>query len=45
MTISPNEAYRMSFDHALRVIERNGGKFDDDSVTIRCQTPKAMPLE
>lgn len=44
-TISLNEAYRMSFDHALRVIERNGGQLDEGSVTIRCQTPKSLPLE
>ncbi len=44
-TISLNDAYEMSFRHALEMIERNGGSFDENSVTIAVQQPEAVPLE
>ena len=43
--ISLNEAYRMSFDQALEVIEANGGKVSDDDVMIRVQKPQAVRFE
>ena len=43
--ISLNRAYDMSFNHALQVIERNGGKVEDNDVTIRVQTPAPVRLE
>lgn len=43
--ISLNRVYRMSFDHALQVIRRNGGREDGASVEIRTQEPKAVRLE
>ena len=42
---SVNDVCRMSFDQALEVIERNGGKVTDGDVTIRCQQPEAVRLE
>jgi len=44
-TISLNDTYDMSFRHALKVIEGNGGRVDGDSVEIEVQKPKAVPLE
>ena len=44
-TISLNKAYKMSFDQALQVIERNGGKVEAESVTIKTQTPTAVRYE
>ena len=43
--ISLNKTYRMSFNQALQVIERGGGKIDDDLVTIVCQQPKPVRYE
>lgn len=42
---SLNDTYRMSFSHALQLIERNGGKVDGDNITIKCQRPKAVRFE
>lgn len=42
---SLNDTYRMSFSHALQVIERNGGKIDGDKITIKCQQPKPVRFE
>lgn len=42
---SLNKAYQMSFNHALQVIERNGGTINDSSVVIACQTPVAVRYE
>lgn len=42
---SLNDTYRMSFDHALKMIERNKGKVTDKDVTIRCQKPKSVRFE
>lgn len=39
------DTYRMSFDQALQVIERNGGKVTDDEIVVRCQEPRPVRLE
>ncbi|MBN2355325.1 ADP-ribosylglycohydrolase family protein, partial [candidate division KSB1 bacterium] len=44
-TMSLNDAYTLSFKHALEVIRRNGGKVDEDAVTIQVQQPETVPLE
>lgn len=44
-TISLNDAYEMSFKHALEVVRRNGGTVTDKDVTIKLQKPKTVPLE
>lgn len=43
--ISLNKAYDMSFNHALKMIEREGGKVDGDKVVIKVQKPQAVRLE
>lgn len=42
---SLNDTYKMSFDHALKMIERNKGIVTDKEVTIKCQKPKAVRYE
>lgn len=42
---SLNKAYQMSYNHALQMIERNGGYVDDSTVTIVCQKPETVRLE
>lgn len=42
---SLNKTYEMSFNHALQMIERNGGKITDNDVTIKCQVPVPVRLE
>ncbi|MFQ5823571.1 MAG: ADP-ribosylglycohydrolase family protein [bacterium] len=44
-TISLNDAYELSFKHALELIKRNGGAVSDKEVTIKLQKPKTVPLE
>jgi hypothetical protein len=44
-TISLNDAYRMSFGHALEMIGRNGGSQDGKQVTIRVEEPLPVRLE
>ena len=44
-TISLNDAYELSFNHALKMVERSGGKVSDTEVTIKLQKPKTVPLE
>jgi len=44
-TISLNDAYELSFKHALEIIERDGGTVSDEEVTIKLQKPKPVPLE
>lgn len=44
-TISLNDAYQLSFNHALQMIERNEGRVDDDQVTIAVQKPQKVDLE
>ncbi len=43
--ISLNDAYGLSFRHALEVIRRNGGEVGEDEVKIRVQEPVAVPFE
>lgn len=42
---SVNDACRMSFNQALEVIERNGGKVSEEEVAIRCQQPEPVRFE
>ena len=42
---SLNEAYQLSFKHALQMISRQGGEMNEDAVTIRLQEPKPVRLE
>ncbi len=44
-TMSLNDTYDMSCRHALEVIKLNGGKIEDDTVTIAVQQPKPVRLE
>jgi len=43
--ISLNKTYRMSFNQALQMIERGGGKVKDERVTIVCQQPVPVRYE
>jgi len=43
--ISMNKTYQMSFNQALKVIERYDGKVGADDVTIKIQTPETVRLE
>jgi len=43
--ISLNKTYQMSFNQALQMIKRNGGKIDGENVTIKCQQPKPVRYE
>ena len=40
-----NKVYQMSFDQALQVIRKNNGKVENDQITIKTQTPKAVQFE
>ena len=42
---SLNDTYVKSYDQAIKVIERNGGRVDGDDVVIRCQSPHPVRLE
>jgi len=44
-TISLNRTYQMSFNQALQVVERNGGKVNGDNVTIACQQVETVRYE
>jgi hypothetical protein len=44
-SISLNKAYQMSFDQALLVVERNGGRVNNNNVTIFCQQPVPVRYE
>jgi hypothetical protein len=44
-TISLNDAYDISFKHALELIEKNGGIVEENQVMIKKQGPKTAPLE
>ena len=43
--ISLNKTYQMGLGHALQMIERNGGKIDGETVTIKCQQPLPVRFE
>ena len=44
-TISLNDAYELSYKHALEMIRRGGGQVEDDSVTIKVQAAKTVRFE
>ena len=44
-TMSLNDVYALGFKHALQVIQKNGGKVAEDSVTITVEQPVAVRLE
>ena len=44
-TISLNDAYEMSYQHALQMIEREGGEVGDETVSIPLQIPEIVPFE
>ncbi len=43
--ISLEEVYGLTLKHALKMIEKNGGGVDSESVRIKVQEPVAAPLE
>ena len=43
--ISLNKTYQMSFNQALQMVERNGGKIDGENVIIKCQQPAPVRYE
>ena len=43
-TISLNKAYDLSFRHALKMVEANGGKIDGENIVICVQRPEAVKL-
>lgn len=43
--LSLNAVYDVSFKHALEMVGRNGGKVEDDFVSIKYQAPVTVPLE
>ncbi len=44
-TMSLNDVYDIGFNHALKMIEQNGGKVTGDNITIKVQQPKAVRFE
>lgn len=44
-TMSLNKVYEIGMDHALQMVERNGGKVEGDEVTILYQVSETLPLE
>jgi hypothetical protein len=44
-TMSLNDTYRMSYNQALQMIERNNGKVSENDVTIQCRQPVAVRYE
>lgn len=42
---SLNDTYRQSYEQALQVIEREGGKINDKGVVIKMQQPQAVRFE
>ncbi|MBS1600286.1 MAG: ADP-ribosylglycohydrolase family protein [Bacteroidetes bacterium] len=44
-TMSLNTTYETSFNHALKNIERNGGKINGENVTIKLQAPVPVRFE
>ena len=44
-TISLNDAYELSYQHAVEMIRRGGGQIDDEAVTIRLQEPQVVGFE
>jgi hypothetical protein len=44
-TLSLNEVYEIGMKHAIKNIERQGGKVSGDQITIPVQTPTAVKFE
>jgi hypothetical protein len=44
-TMSLNNVYDIGFNHALQVIQQNGGKVEGNNITIKVQQPKAVRFE
>jgi hypothetical protein len=44
-TMSLNDVYDIGYKHALKIIERNGGKIGDTDVTIKKQQPRPVKFE
>jgi len=44
-TISLNDAYELSYQHALQMIERGGGSVTGDVITIQLQDAVTVPFE
>ena len=44
-TISLDDAYKLSYKHALAMISLNGGIVESDQVTIKIQKPVTVPFE
>ena len=44
-TMSLNDVYATGFKHSLQNIEKNGGKIDDQNVTIQVQQPSTVKFE
>ena len=44
-TISLDDAYDMSYRHALQLIEREGGSINGDNITIQLQDAETVPFE
>lgn len=44
-TISLNDAYQLSYEHALAMINLNGGLIEEDHVLINLQSPITVPYE
>ena len=44
-TISLNDVYKMSLGHALKMIEKNGGKNENGQITIAVQSPEPVKFE
>jgi len=40
-----NDVYEIGYGHALKMIEKNGGKSDANTVTIKLQQPKPVKFE
>ena len=43
--ISLNDVYKMGFKHAIRNIERNGGSFNEDNISLIPQESRAVKYE
>jgi hypothetical protein len=44
-TMSLNDVYAIGFKHALQNIEKNGGKINEDNITIKAQQPAIVKFE
>ncbi|MGK7394908.1 MAG: ADP-ribosylglycohydrolase family protein [Candidatus Cyclobacteriaceae bacterium M3_2C_046] len=44
-SVSLNDAYQLSYKHALALIEKNGGEVDENEVRVKWQPVEPVPLE